>query len=347
MSRKVGADDFIAAGRGADLAHQPRTPLGQAAPVELHALLARAYPAHDGIIGGGVVVREGLHVLGGPPKRGKSLLALQKLLCRAAGQPWLGFATTAGVSLVFQAEIPEAELQARVRLMQTPLTGAVPPDVVHFVTHRGFRLDRREDFRVIRTIIEGVRPDYVQFDPLARFFSGEENSSRDVGRLVARLDELILTSHLAIDLVHHTAKPSADDPRGGGLRLRGSSALFAAVDAALVLDRTGEGLFNLAFELRHGREPDAMRLRRGEHLWLEPAGPPEGLLRVAAIVARLPLRYGQLRDAIRADLAVGKRTAEDLVARARKAGIIAVEHGTYRATATNRRPDVALERKSQ
>lgn len=339
---KVGADDFIASGRGADVSRQPRTALGQTAPVELHALLERTYPAEQAIVAGGVVVREGLHVTGGPPKRGKSLLGLQKVLSRAAGVPWLGFSTTPGLSLVLQAEIPEPELQARARLMRTPLTAPVPTDAVFFVTNRGLRLDRRDDLRVIRTLIEGLRPDYVQIDPLARFFSGDENSSRDVGRLVGSLDELIQTYHLAIELVHHTSKPSADDGRAGGLRLRGSSALFAAVDAALVLDRTADGLFKLSFELRHGREPEPMLLRRTEHLWLEPAGPPEDLLHVAEIVARLPLRYGQLLAAIQADLEVKKRTAEALVARSKKAGLIAVEGGEYRTTANYRKEPVAV-----
>jgi hypothetical protein len=341
---KVGADDFIATGLGDELTEQPRTALGQAHPVELHTLLGRDYPSPDGIIKGGVVVREGLHVTGGPPKRGKSLLGLQKILTRATGQPWLGFATTPGISLVFQAEIPEPDLQARIRIMQTPLATPIPPESVFFVTHRGLRLDRREDLRVIRGMIEGLRPDYVQIDPLARFFSGDENSSRDVGRLVASLDELIQTYHLAIELVHHTSKPGADDGgRAGGLRLRGSSALFAAVDSALVLDRTKEGDFKLSFELRHGREPEPMLLRRTEHLWLEPAGPSNDLLRVASIVLSLPLRYGQLLDAIQADLDVKKRTAESLVAAARKAGIIAVDAGIYRTTANYRNPDVAVD----
>jgi hypothetical protein len=339
---KVGADDFIASGLGDELIRQPRTPLGLVQPVEYHELLRREYTEPPGVVGGGVVVREGLHVKGGPPKRGKSLLCMQKVFARSTQQPWLGFATTPGVSLIFNAEIPERDLQARARIMQTPLPIPVPPDLVHFVTHRGLRLDRRDDLRVIRSIIEGLRPDYVLIDPLARFFSGDENSSRDVGRLVGTLDELIQAYHLAIELVHHTAKPQADDQRAGGLRLRGSSALFAAVDSALVLDRSSDGLFKLSFELRHGREPEPMLLRRTEHLWLEPSGPPDDLLQVAAIVQKLPLRYGQLLDAIQADMEVKKRSAEALVARARKAGIIAVEDGTYRTTANYRSKSVAV-----
>jgi hypothetical protein len=282
-------------------------------------------------------------VLGGPPKRGKSLLALQQALARSLGQPWLGFSTTPGVTLVLQAEIPERELQARARIMQAAATAPVPSGLVHFVTHRGLRLDRRENLRTIQTLIETLKPDLMQVDPLARFFTGDENSSRDVGRLIGSLDELIQAYSLAIELVHHTAKPSADDLRAGGLRLRGSSALFAAADSVLILDRSAEGLFRLTFELRHGREPEPMLLKRSEHLWLEPSGPPDDLLQVAGIVQRLPLRYRQLLEAIQADFEVKERTAEGLLARTRKAGLIAVEEGFYHTTANYRNGNAAVE----
>jgi hypothetical protein len=342
---RTGADDFVAAGRGADLVDQPRAPLGTARPVELHALLERSYHEPPAIIAGGVIPRAGLVVLGGPPKRGKSLLALQQALARAVAAPWLGFSTTSGVTLVLQAEIPERELQTRARIMR-PAAGTVPTGLIHFVTHRGLRLDRRGDLRTVRTLIETLKPDLVQIDPLARFYSGEENSTKEMSRLVASLDELIEQYGVAIELVHHTAKPSADDPRAGGFRLRGSTALFAAADSVLILDRTTDGFFRLTFELRHGAEPEPMLLRRTAALWLEPSGPPDRLLEVARIVHALPLGYKALLGAIQADLDVKERAAQGLVAAARRAGLITVEGGNYRTTANYRNGTAAVETNS-
>jgi hypothetical protein len=340
---KVGADDFIAAGRGPDLAEQPRVPLGTVRPLELRALLAQTYPEPDAIIGGGLLPRQALAVTGGPPKRGKSLLTVQKALARAAGLPWLGFPTTPGITLVLQAEIPERELQARVRIMERALSDRIPDGQIYFVTHRGLRLDRRGDLRVVRTLIETLKPDLVQIDPLARFFSGEENSTRDMSRLVSSLDELIEEYHVAIELVHHTAKPSNDDPRAGGFRLRGSTALFAAADSVQILDKTRDGAFQLSFELRHGAEPQPIRLQRNDALWFEPTGAPDELVEVAGIVERLPLRYTKLLAAIQADLGVSKRTAETLVARARRAGLIVADKALYRTTANYRTAAAAVE----
>jgi len=336
---KIGADDFIAAGLGEELPRQPRTPLGSVQPVELHALLGRTYSDPPAIIGAGIMPRQGLGILGGPPKRGKSLLTLQQVFARALAWPWLGFPTTPGRSLVIQSEIPERELQTRVALMLASLSVPIPVNLVHFVTHRGLRLDRPDGLRLCRTLIETLEPDFVLFDPLARFFSGDENSTRDVGRLVAVLDELIQAYGIAIEVVHHTAKPSSDDPREGGQRLRGNSALFAAADSVLILDRDGVDSFKLGFELRHGREPDPMRLRRSESLWLEPAGPPDDLLEVATIVASLPLTWGRFVDAIKADRGVSRPTAGRLIQRALQDGLIGKNgDGTYHSTVSRLTP---------
>lgn len=343
MKGKLSVDDFPTAGLAEELAQQVRTSLGHLQPVEANDLLARDYPDSPAIVGGGVLTKQGLAVKAGPPKRGKSASTMQLAVARALGWPWLGFQTSPGRSAVIQAEIPEPELQARLRLMTSTLAAPIPRGMLHFVTRRGLWLDRPDGLRTCRTLIETLEPDLVVFDPLARFMSGDENSTRDMGRLIAAVDELIQAYSVAVFIVHHTSKPSSDDPRDGGHRLRGSSALFAAADSVLILDRTKEGdRFKLSFELRHGREPAPMLLRRTEHLWLEPAGPSETLLRVAAIVERLPLRYSQLVAAIQADLDTGERTAQALLARAKSAGLIAVEAGVYRTTASDRKGGAAV-----
>jgi hypothetical protein len=292
---KVGLDDYLLTHSIEALCElEPidiRNPALRPGPVILtaHELLRQIYPEGPAIVSGGIIVRGSMNVIGGPPKRGKSSLVMNFALRRSLAAPWLGFDTTPGRTLLLQAEIPERELQTRLRLMMQDVEGALPEKRLWFITYRGMRLDRADGLQACRRLVEQVKPDLLIVDPLARFFGGDENSAREVGRLVASLDEMIQGYGLAIVLVHHTAKPSAADPREGGLRLRGSSALFGAVDTALLLDRVEDDRFRLAFELRHGKEPDPLLLERTPHLWFTPAGPSENLLAVAAIVREIGL----------------------------------------------------------
>lgn len=341
--QKVGLDDYLLTHSVEALCQlepvEIRNPAARELPsvVTVHELLTRTYPERPAIVGGGVIVRQSLCVAAGPPKVGKSMLVKNIVLCRTTGRPWLGFDTTPGRSLVIQAEIPERELQTRLRIMLQDGGAPLPEKRLWFVTHRGMRLDRSEGLKDCRRLVEEVRPDLLVIDPLARFFGGDENSAREVGRVIGSLDDLIQTYGLAVLLVHHTAKPQAQDPREGGLRLRGSSALFGAVDTVMLLDRTAgaDRAFKLTFELRHGKEPPSLRLLRSDHLWFGPAGPPEELLAVAALVADVGLKWTALQKAIAADQSVSARTAARLIEAAAKAGVIAKNDGdVYRATAT-------------
>jgi hypothetical protein len=290
-------------------------------PIDVVDLLRREFPETPAVIGGGILPRQGFGVFGGAPKLGKSSLLLNAAICRATGQPWLGFPTTPGRTLYLQAEIPERELKNRLALMSQALEAPIPEKRLITLTYRGLRLDRTEGLQACRRYLEQTRADWLILDPLARFFAGDENSSREVGRLIASLDALIQDLGVAINLVHHTAKPNVLDPREGGHRLRGSSALFAAADSVLLLDRD-EDAFRLSFELRHGKEPDPLRMTRTERLWFVPAGPPEDVLAVVAIVRHMALKWAALINAVKADLKVAQATAERMVKRAVKGRFI-------------------------
>jgi hypothetical protein len=221
-----------------------------------------------------------------------------------------------------------------------PDGGALEPEMLRdrlkAVTRRGLFLDEPAGYEEVRRLIEATAPDLVVFDPLARFMSGEENSARDMGHLIASLDRLTQQYGHATELVHHTGKPGQGDPKQGGHRLRGSSALFGAADSVVLLDRTAEA-WTLSFELRHAEEPGPMTLTRSAALWYSLSGPPEKLVAVANIVAAVGLKWSSLVGAVQNDMDVSQRTAERLVRDTKKAGLIWVgDDGVYRRTVTNR-----------
>lgn len=321
---------------------QPEARARSETPIEIidaADLVRRDFPNEPpALVGGGLIVPRAFVVNGGPAKRGKSLVVLNREICRAIGRPFLGFPTTPGRTLYVQAEIPEPQLKQRLVLMlsEAPTVGRLDGECLRgrllTVTRRGLFIDELAGYDALRRLIEQTQPDLVSLDPLARFMTGEENSARDVGRLINSLDRLIQEYRIAIELTHHAGKSAAGDPRQGGQRLRGSSALFGAADTVTMLDRTQES-WTLSFELRHAEEPPPMTLQRSPALWFTTAGPPEKLLAVAEHVRLIPLRYSTLTGAIVSESKCSPATAERLVRDAKKAGLVWQDHdGLYRAT---------------
>lgn len=87
------------------------------------------------------------------------------------------------------------------------------------------------EFDQLKNVIEQIentcteKPGLVVIDTLARAFaSGDENSSQDVGRFIAHVDELIKNRWgCNVMIIHHAGKDAAKGARG-------SSALKAALD---------------------------------------------------------------------------------------------------------------------
>src|SRR5207253_746622 len=114
---------------------------------------------------------------------------------------WLGFRTCPGRSLVLQAENPERELQTRLRIMLQDT--ALPEGALYLATRRGVHLDQAAGLDLVRRLIESCEPDLLVVDPFSRYFSGDENSARDVGAFVAALDSVVEAYAVSIIVVHH------------------------------------------------------------------------------------------------------------------------------------------------
>lgn len=95
----------------------------------------------------------------------------------------------------------------------------------------------------------GIAPVMIWLDTLARTFGqGDENSQKDMNAYVAGVDRLRDTFGAVIGIVHHTGK---DSDKG----LRGSSALYAAMDTVIRTDRKGMTV-TLKNQQPHGKQKD-------------------------------------------------------------------------------------------
>ena len=307
----------------------PRPPRDRGIEVlDIVDLMAKEFPppAQMSLVGDALIIRQGLTMLGGPPRIGKSLLCSNLAVSRLLHRSWLDYEVRPGRTLYLQAEVPEAWLKLRFSAMFLALgvaPGDVPRGQLQTVTKRGLFLDQGAGVDALTRVIEtagdamGGAPDFTIIDPLSRFFSGDENSQYDVGRLVSTLDGFVEKYETAFLLPHHPSKPIKGDAREGGAKFRGMSGLWSASDATWWIEQEKDGPLTLSFEdLRHGIPPGKRRLIKTPGLWLEDAERPKYLDAVTNALCFAPLLHGKLCMAVQLALKVGSATAERYVAEA-------------------------------
>ena len=104
------------------------------------------------------LIPEGLHILAGAPKIGKSWLALWLCLCISQGQPLWNFATTQGEVLYLSLEDSFQRIQTRL----FDLTEDAPP-TLHFAIMHGRHAQARVG-AADRTVLNGASDNETRCD---------------------------------------------------------------------------------------------------------------------------------------------------------------------------------------
>ena len=249
---------------------------------------------------------QGVGIVGGEPKCGKSFLALDLAVAVAAGVPCLRRyrPPARGAVLLFAAEdaghIVRARLEGIAGAAGTPFE-ALDIAVIDAPT---LRLDHRPDRQRLLETVERVKPRLLVLDPLVRLHGVDENAAGEIGPILGFLREIQRRFDTAVVLVHHARKGGAARP---GQALRGSSELHAWGDSNLYLrrrrkrilltaeHRAAPGLADIAIELADGGHGPALRLSRaGDE---DPVGPsPEQRLLDVFAEAEVPLSLRELRE---------------------------------------------------
>jgi len=175
-------------------------------------------------------------IVGGEPKCGKSLLALDLAVAVATGVPCLRHyrPTGSGSVLLFAAE--DAGHRVRKRLQGIAHAAATPFDELDIavIDVPTLRLDQPSDRQRLQQTVERVTPRLLILDPLVRLHSVDENAAGEVAPILGFLRELQRRFETAVLLVHHARKSGGSRP---GQALRGSSELHAWGDSNLYLRR--------------------------------------------------------------------------------------------------------------
>ena len=175
----------------------------------------------DGLIG------QGLHILSGSPKIGKSWLALMLCLRVANGEKLWKYDTKQGVALYLCLEDSISRIQSRL----FDLTDDAPGDI-HFATmaeNIGYGIEEQiENFCSNNPNTKLVVIDTFQKIRTISNDNAYANDYRDISFLKSIADKL----KIAIVLIHHLRKQKDDDPMN---MVSGTTGITGGVDSSFVL----------------------------------------------------------------------------------------------------------------
>lgn len=201
--------------------------------VSARALMAKTFPPLRWIVPGYLV--EGMTLLAGAPKQGKSWLALDWLIAAASGGYAMGSVLCEqGDVLGLMLEDNERRLQRRLRQLSPQETSERLTLVTAWPTLDDGCVEEIEAW------IESVEnPRLIVVDVFARVKGVKRPKETDYDadyRQAAKLQALASRHGLAVVVIHHTRKMSAEDPFD---EVSGTRGLTGAADSVLVLKRDG------------------------------------------------------------------------------------------------------------
>ncbi|MGH9283643.1 MAG: AAA family ATPase, partial [Acidimicrobiales bacterium] len=196
-------------------------------------LMAVSFPDPTWAVPG--IIAEGLSVLAGPPKVGKSWLSLGLALSIAAGLPALGSVTVeAGPVLYLALEDTPRRLQSRMRKI---LAGYPAPPTLTLDTHCP-PLPAGGDAYLAGWLDENPGARLVVIDVFTKVRGAPPAGTTSIYEAdyaaVSRAKRLADTYGVPIVLVHHVRKAAAEDFLA---TVSGTNGLAGAADAVLVLER--------------------------------------------------------------------------------------------------------------
>lgn len=198
----------------------------------------------------GLIPREGLVVIWGPPKCGKSFWTFDAIIHVALGWEYRGRRVAQG-AVVYVACEGQSGLGVRVEAFRqrhlVEHAQEVPfylvPDTLNLVEERADLITQ------IRAVLGEEPPVAVVLDTLNRSIQGSESSDEDMGAYIRAADLLREAFRCAVIIVHHCGID--------GTRPRGHTSLTGAVDAQIAIKRSSAGSIIVTVEwMKDGPEGD-------------------------------------------------------------------------------------------
>ena len=172
-----------------------------------------------------VIEQESLVSVFGAAKSGKSFVAIAMAAAIASGKEFFGHGVKKKSSVLYVAGEGLRGIRSRCSVLDDRESLA---DAPFYISNRTVRINDESDFNALIVEIEMIVSSHGELnllvlDTFQRVFSGNENSSEDVGAFISKLDRLIADYKCCVLIVHHTG-------HGNGDRARGSSVIPASLD---------------------------------------------------------------------------------------------------------------------
>lgn len=191
----------------------------------------------------GLLPASGIAAIFGPSGSGKSFLAMDLAASIALGQDWFGHRTTQCAVTYVMLEA-EAGLRNRIEAWEMHNGSPLPAGFRALV--QPVSLADEQDVEDLAAILPKCGVSII--DTLNRAAPGmDENSSQDMGRILAAMKRIQEVAGGLVLVVHHTGK---DASKG----MRGHSSLHAALDGAIQTERTANSRHWIAAKVKDGED---------------------------------------------------------------------------------------------
>ena len=207
------------------------------------------------------LLSQGLHILAGSPKVGKSWLALWLAVTVAKGDPVWGMGVKQGTTLYLCLE--DSTLRIQNRLFE--ITEDAPANV-HFSTNSD-TLGKGLEEQLCAFLSEHPDTVLIIIDTLQMIRgTGYDNTYANDYRDLSALKHIADAHGIAILLIHHLRKELADDVFS---RISGTTAISGAVDSSFTLieDKRGSGKATLSCIGRDIEYRELTLERNAENVW--------------------------------------------------------------------------------
>jgi hypothetical protein len=198
----------------------------------------------------GLIPREGLTVVWGEPKSGKSFQSFDLAMAVARGIDYRGRRVQVG-PVVYCAAEGATGFRNRVEAYRRhhEIDGELPfylvPDALDLIA------DAKALVTSIRSTLDETKPLLVVLDTLNRSLAGSENDPGDMAAYIKAADIIRETFGCAVLIVHHCGTE--------GKRPRGHTSLTGACDAQIAVKRTPDSIITTTVEwMKDGPEGESL-----------------------------------------------------------------------------------------